>query len=102
MIIQFIREKIMPKLITVTDIVRSFSDIVGRVYYKGESYDIKKGNNIVARLSPVKARTSIDVANLNSFFKDGPHLSKEDTEEFDNILKESRNLKDDGGAAKWE
>ena len=36
----------MPKLITVTDMIRSFSDIVGRVYYNGETFDIKKGANI--------------------------------------------------------
>ena len=39
----------MPKLITATDMIRSFSDVVSRVYYKGETFDIKKGNNIVGR-----------------------------------------------------
>lgn len=92
----------MPKLITVTDMIRSFSDIVGRVYYKGESYDIKKGNNIVARLSPAKARATISVAELNDFFKTSPHIEAEDIEEFEDAIKAARMIKVDGGASKWD
>ena len=91
----------MPKLITVTDLIRSFSDIIGRVYYKGESFDIKKGPNIVAMLSP-KSKSSMSVSELNTFFKETPHLSDEDVEDFEDILKENRLLKGDGGVNKWE
>ena len=41
-------------LITVTEAVRSFADIIGRVYYKGDEYEIKKGNQIVAHIGPAK------------------------------------------------
>ena len=92
----------MPKLITATDMIRSFSDIVGRVYYKGETFDIKKGGNIVARLSPVKSRATIEIEELNSFFKSSPHLESEDMKDFTSALKEARSLRDSGGADKWE
>jgi len=92
----------MPKLITATDMMRSFSDIVGRVYYKGETFDIKKGGNIVARLSPAKSKATIEIGELNSFFKSSPHLESEDIEDFASALKETRSLKDNGGADKWE
>lgn len=92
----------MPKLITATDMIRSFSDIVSRVYYKGETFDIKKGNNIVARLSPAKSRATIEISDLNSFFKTAPHLEVEDREDFEVALKEARLLQDNGGEDKWE
>lgn len=41
----------MPKVITVTDMVRSFSDIIGRVHYQGESFDIKKGTKYSGKAS---------------------------------------------------
>ena len=92
----------MPKLITATDMIRSFSDVVSRVYYKGESFDIKKGNNIVARLSPAKAKAAMDISDLNNFFKSCPHLEANDTEDFKKILDEARSLKDSGGVDEWE
>jgi antitoxin (DNA-binding transcriptional repressor) of toxin-antitoxin stability system len=92
----------MPKLITATNMIRSFSNIVGRVYYKGETFDIKKGNYIVARLSPVKARSTISIADLNDFFKSSPHLESEDIKDFEDALKLSRSIEGNGGSDKWE
>lgn len=92
----------MPKLITATDMIRSFSDVVSRVYYKGETFDIKKGNNIVARLSPVKAKATINISGLNNFFKSCPHLEANDAEDFKKILEEVRSLKDNGSIGEWE
>lgn len=42
----------MAQVITVTEMARSFSDIIGRVYHRGEEFDIKKGSHIVAHISP--------------------------------------------------
>jgi|GEM_PF-2156552 hypothetical protein len=44
----------MTQVITVTEMARSFSDIIARVYHKGEEFDIKKGANIVAHISAPK------------------------------------------------
>lgn len=92
----------MPKLITVTDMIRSFSDIVGRVYYKGETFDIKKGSNIVARLSPSKEKTSVKVSELGKFLKNSPHLDQEDISNFENDIKEIRELKGSERFSKWD
>jgi hypothetical protein len=92
----------MPKLITVTEMIRSFSDIVGRVHYKGEIFDIKKGANIVARLSPAKAKLTVTAGELNELFKSAPHLSEEDIEEFEQDIAKLKALKDTGGFNKWE
>lgn len=41
-------------LITATEASRSFSDMLHRVCYGGESFIIKKGNRLMARLVPVE------------------------------------------------
>ena len=72
----------MAQIVKATEAVRSFSDIINRVYYKGESFDIQKGNNIVAQITPVENKSSVKVKNLDALFKNGPHLDPEDAEQF--------------------
>lgn len=72
----------MSSVITVTEAVRSFSDVIGRVHYKHESFTIKKGNHIVAKLTPVDAQ-SLAVAELNNFFAQSPKLTSEDLDAFE-------------------
>ncbi len=92
----------MPKTITVTETIRSFSDIVGQVYYKGESFNIRKGANIVAKLVPAKSRPTIAVKDLNGFFMQAPHLEEGDDEGFINDIQGLKALKDNGGYDKWD
>ena len=80
----------MAFLITVTEAVRSFTEIIGRVYYKGEAFDIKKGNQIVAHLSSGKKRATLSVQELNDFFAKAPSLGKEEAVVF---LKDLEHLK---------
>lgn len=49
----------MAQIIRAIEVVRSFSDIMNRVYYKGESFDVQKGNNVVARITPAETKPSI-------------------------------------------
>ncbi len=93
---------VMAKLITVTDLVRSFSDIVGRVYYQRETFDIKKGANIVARLSPAKATYTVSIKDLNDFFYNTPHLNQSDIKEFDKTISRIKSLKNTAGEDKWD
>lgn len=76
----------MSYLITVTEAARSFADIIGRVYYRGEEFDIKKGGQVVAHLGPSKNRSTLKAAELNYFFAEGPKLSEEDVEAFEKEL----------------
>ncbi|NDA89510.1 MAG: antitoxin [Alphaproteobacteria bacterium] len=92
----------MVKLITVTEMTRKISDVFGRVYYKGESFDIKKGSHVVARLTPANRKSTTSISELNEFFKCGPHLDKEDGNEFEKAIKEIKFLKDKQGVNKWD
>lgn len=80
----------MAQIIKATEVVRSFSDIINRVYYKGESFDVQKGNNIVARITPLENKPSVKVGNLDEFFKNGTHLDPEDADQFMKDIEEIR------------
>jgi len=41
------------KILTATEASRSFSELLHRVCYGGESFVIKKGNRLMARVTPV-------------------------------------------------
>ena len=88
--------------ITVTDMVRSLSDIIGRVHYKHETFSIKKGTSIVATLLPAKNKATIAMKDLNDFFAHSPHLEMEDIDNFRREVSDLRKLRDNGGLNKWD
>jgi antitoxin (DNA-binding transcriptional repressor) of toxin-antitoxin stability system len=92
----------MPKVITVTDMMRTFSDVIGKVYYQGESFDIKKGANIVARLSPPKVRPTITGKDLRKFLSSMPHLDNDDIDDFETCIRDIRSQKDTKSFSKWD
>ena len=57
---------IMESQIRATDAARSFSDLLNRVSYRGESFIIKRGGEPVCRMSPATAprRTVADLVRL--------------------------------------
>ncbi len=87
----------MAHIITVTEMARSFSDIIARVDYKGEVFEIKKGVNVVAKLTPVQKKSTISVKNLNDLFLNAPHLDEGDVTQFTKDIEKIRSLKDEVG-----
>ena len=89
----------MLKEISVTEVVRNFSDIIGRIRYKGESFLLIKGGIVVAKIGPVNR--GIKAKELVDLWKGIKHLTPESAEEFSRDLAESRailkEIKD-----KWE
>ncbi len=51
-------------VITSTVLTRSMSDILNRVYYKGERFLVKRGGKAVATLSPIQPARPIPRAEL--------------------------------------
>jgi antitoxin (DNA-binding transcriptional repressor) of toxin-antitoxin stability system len=90
------------KVISVTDLSRTFSDIIGRVHYMREEYEIKKGTNIVARLSPASFKQTITAGELEALFRNAPHLANSDIEEFEDDISKVKELKDIQGFNKWD
>lgn len=77
--------------ISVTQAARQFSDLMNRVFYQGTIVELKRGNRVIARISPVSPESPLKVKHLNNFFHDLPSLgkdSKDFTEDLANIRKQ--------------
>jgi antitoxin (DNA-binding transcriptional repressor) of toxin-antitoxin stability system len=88
MIIIFYREDaLMEKMVSATEIVRRFSEILNSIKYRGDSYTIVRGGKPVASIRPVqtplKERT---LGELKALLKHIPRLGAE-AEHFEHDLK---------------
>ena len=80
----------MAKEITVTKAVRNFSDLIGRIKYRDESFILTKGGVPVAKVIPADKRIRArEVADLLKGIK---HLSSEEAEELFKDLVDSKSI----------
>lgn len=76
----------------VTKAARNFSDLLNRVYYQGISVELERNNKVIARITPVKPKTSLRAEDLQEFFDSLPKLGDDaeafarDVKEIDSIL----------------
>jgi len=66
--------------LTVTEVVRHFSDYVSRVVYRHESFVLCKGKKPVAELRPLPRGRRL--GDLPDILRSLPHLSKKDAAAF--------------------
>ena len=79
------------KRISATQAARQFSDLLNRVAYQGQCFEVERGNKVVARLEPVTApMKGIPVKDLNQVFAELPNLG-EDAATFADELEAVRN-----------
>ena len=88
-------------IITATEVIRSFSDIINKVYYQHQTFDVKKGKSIVARIVPYNYSSRIEVKDLASFFATSPKLEEGDADFLTNEINDLR-LKAEARAIKWD
>ena len=62
--------------LTVTEVVRNFSDYINRIAYKGERFVLVKGNKPVAELKPLPAGKTL--GDLPRLLASMPSLSKDE------------------------
>lgn len=72
-------------VLTVTEVVRHFSDYIGRVAYRHESFVLCKGKRPVAELRPLP--TGRRLGDLPDILRSLPHLSKGDAAAFAGDIK---------------
>jgi len=75
--------------ITATEAARNFSDLLNRVEYKGESFEITRGKEVVAQIVPTE-RKKFTVGDLKDFLNNLPPLDKDDATEWAQQLREIR------------
>ncbi len=74
--------------LTVTEAARHFSDYIGRVAYRHESFVLCKGKKPVAELRPLP--TGRRLGDLPGLLRSLPHLSKQDAVAFARDVETSR------------
>ncbi|AWI10336.1 type II toxin-antitoxin system Phd/YefM family antitoxin [Ereboglobus luteus] len=90
------------RTLTVTEAVRNFSDVIGRVRYAGEVTTLTKGDKPIARIVPVKpVRTTADfLAWAND--PDRPRLAPEELAAFERDIETARKHANQPPVSKWE
>lgn len=67
-------------ILTVTEVVRHFSEYISRVAYRRESFVLRKGNRPVAELRPLPSGRRL--GDLPSILRSVPHLSDSEVTAF--------------------
>ena len=78
------------KTITVTEVVRNFSDYVNRVAYRNESFVLCKGKRAVAELRPLPRGRRL--GDLPDILASLPHLSRRNAEAFAEDVETARRV----------
>ncbi len=80
------------EVISATEAARSFSDLLHRVHYQHQTFIIKKGSRIMARIAPEenKMPSGLKVADLFALLAKEPSLTEEEYDEQMRLLEEQR------------
>lgn len=78
----------MKLTVTVTDVMRNFSDYVNCVVYKGERSTLTRDGKAVAELTPVPSGTRL--GDLPTLLASLPRLGEDEAEAFDKDLARAR------------
>lgn len=76
-------------VITATEANRNLSNILNMVHYQHQSFDIKRGKEVIARIIPA-APSKMTAGKFNDFLKNLPHLDAIDKKDFLKTIKELR------------
>lgn len=77
------------KTLTATEAARNFSDMLNRVHYRGERFNIVRGGEVIARVEPA-AQKRMTFGELQAFLNSLPPLSEEEAREWQEDLKAIR------------
>jgi len=91
----------VPIRLTVTEAVRNFSEILGRIRFKGERFILFKGGKPVAELGPTATAASVRLGELPAIFEALPHLEPGDADRFALDLESARSAAGEVPKAPW-
>ena len=77
-----------PTVVTATELAKNLSDILNRVKYKGERFEVRRNGEIVVLLGPRVPEKIATMGDLIDFFKYGPHPDDEWADDMEKILEE--------------
>lgn len=78
-------------VISATEASRSFSHILNKVHYQGESYEIKRGKEVIAKIVPAAPKKAmLKVSVLNEVFQHLAALQEDDAQAFEKDIQQIR------------
>lgn len=80
-------------IISATEASRTFSDILNKVYYQNTTFEIKRGKDIVAAITPQKNlinKPTLAAKDLKRFFTNLPALDAVDSIAFEEDIHQLR------------
>lgn len=87
--------------VTATAFARNFSGYLNRVRYQGVTLDVKRGNEIVACVSPPETQAGFPIGELDRLMVNLPRLTVEDAAAFQSDIDDAtRQLRPPADA--WE
>lgn len=90
--------------ISATEASRTFSDVLNKVYYQDKTFEIKRGREVVAKLTPFHKganKKTLTTKEMKRFFENLPTLDKEDSELFEKDIYQLR-TQDKLGQTAWD
>jgi antitoxin (DNA-binding transcriptional repressor) of toxin-antitoxin stability system len=80
----------MMNRISATHAARNFSDLINRVRYQGISFEIERGNEVIARIIPASPSITLSIADLDAQWAQLPRLDSEDAGLFEASIQDIR------------
>jgi antitoxin (DNA-binding transcriptional repressor) of toxin-antitoxin stability system len=80
----------MMNRISATHAARNFSDLINRVRYQGASFEIERGNEVIAQIIPAAPSATLSIADLDEQWAQLPHLDSEDVGLFEASIQDIR------------
>lgn len=82
----------MTTRVTATEAARNFSDLVNRVHYRGESFDIVRGGEVVARITNAPDRARCGATELVAALERAGHTDEAFADDLDGIQRDQPSL----------
>ncbi len=92
----------MATKVTATEAARQFSELMNRVKYQGQSFEVIRGNEIVARIVPAGPASPVRVSDLGNLLAQLPALDEGDAATFERDLAEIRDATGREETSEWD
>lgn len=89
------------RTVTATDLARNFSDFLNQVRYQGVILDVRRGSDIVARVTPAQGGAGFPTADLDALLASLPTLTEAEADDFLADVRTGRVVLSNSGDA-WE
>ena len=88
--------------LTASEASRSFSEIMGKVRFQGETFLVMKHGKAVAMIKPAHEAILVQLRDLRGIMERAPHLTPADARKFEEDLEAGRSCLRDSEPPSWD